>query len=274
MRREPLPRLVRHAVSIAALTLLVPRFASAQQRDRVISGVVVIDSTGRALPGATVTILDAGIAVVTNLHGEFRLLPVAPGMHVIEIRHAGYSRLRDSVVLKTGEPLDLEIRLVRAQVTTLDTVRTVATERPTMSPGLAGFEERRRAGQGWFVSDSALRQHELQTLSDLLPATIPGLRVLRQGMTSVVASGRDNRSGKSQVLSRPGSVIQGCYSTIYLDGVLLYDIDADPNEKILPPDINSFSISELAGIEYHGPATTPVQFKRSVCGTLLLWTRD
>ena len=35
-----------------------------------------------------------------------------------------------------------------------------------------------------------------------------------------------------------------------------------------------FSISELVGIEFHDPTTTPVQFKSSACGTLLLWTRD
>ena len=41
-----------------------------------------------------------------------------------------------------------------------------------------------------------------------------------------------------------------------------------------PPNLDDFSVSTLAGVEYYaGGAALPPQFKSSGCGTLLLWTR-
>lgn len=139
---------------------------------------------------------------------------------------------------------------------TLDTVRTIGTQRANLSPGLRGFKDRRQNGQGWFANDSAFRKYDRQPLSSVLRAMVPGLQIIREGMSSVVASGRDTRARKT-ALGSSNSVVKGCYSTIYLDGVLLSDMNADQSGTISPPDINLFAISDLAGIEYHGAATPP-----------------
>jgi hypothetical protein len=42
-----------------------------------------------------------------------------------------------------------------------------------------------------------------------------------------------------------------------------------------PPNLNDFSVKDLAGVEYYpGDATAPPQYHQSNCGLLLLWTRE
>ena len=209
---------------------------------------------------------------VTDTAGRFHMSAIPPGAYLLQVRRIGYAPLSDTVILSSGERAVRTLAL--RHVVTLDTVRTIGTQRVNISPGLRGFEDRRKNGQGWFVNDSTLRRYDGQTLSSVLRVVVPGLQIMREGMSAVVASGRDTRASKTALSPRANSVVKGCYSTIYLDGVVLYDINADQNGTISPPDINLFAISDLAGIEYHGPATTPAQFTASACGTLLLWTRD
>ena len=235
----------------------------------VVSGTVTGPDL-RPVPYAQVGIPELQRVAITDTAGRFRLSAVQPGRYVLQVRRIGYAPLSDTLTLISSA------RAVRAltlrQVVRLDTVRTTAAQPLSMSPGLRGFDDRRHAGQGSFVGDSTLREHEQQPLSSVLSLLVPELRIVREGMSSVVATSRIGMGGKNPLVGVSGGKV--CYSTVYIDGVLIYDIDADGNEKTSPPDINSFAVRDLSGLEYHGAATTPPQFKAGVCGTLLLWTRD
>jgi hypothetical protein len=63
---------------------------------------------------------------------------------------------------------------------------------------------------------------------------------------------------------------------VYLDGMRLYDaIVASRSRAMTPPNLNDFSVKDLAGVEYYpGDATAPPQYHQSNCGLLLLWTRE
>ena len=84
-------------------------------------------------------------------------------------------------------------------------------------------------------------------------------------------SSRDTRAGKSAL---EGGSQARCFTTVYLDGTLLYDMQSSPPNQA-PPNINEFPVNSLTGVEFHpGQGTLPARFKTGECGTLLLWSRE
>jgi hypothetical protein len=86
-----------------------------------------------------------------------------------------------------------------------------------------------------------------------------------------VCKGSDGRA-----LRYNPSVPRLCYVTVYLNGVR-FGVDSKQfSADNPPPDLNSFSVSDLAGAEFYpGSAAIPMQYHNdNPCGTLLLWTRE
>src|SRR5205085_2460509 len=99
-----------------------------------------------------------------------------------------------------------------------------------ISPGLRGFEERRKAGAGGrFFGEDELRKADNRQLSDLL-RQVPGIRLVGK----IVASSR--KEGMRAFESSNKSI---CPITIYLDGALLYDRGMDQTRA--PPTIDDLS---------------------------------
>src|ERR1041385_898113 len=63
---------------------------------RVALSGVVVDDAIRPLAGATVTATDVGVNATTDKDGLF-LLAVPPGEHVLDVQHAGFGGLRQTV---------------------------------------------------------------------------------------------------------------------------------------------------------------------------------
>jgi hypothetical protein len=126
-------RIVRDSAALALLALGLPSPLLAQ----TVRGVV-LDLDGTPLGGAEVLL--ATRTATTNADGEFRVDQVAPGRYNLTVRLIGYHPGRTRVEVSATDPVNLEIRLVRA---------------PTVLPPV--IVEGRRIGLYGVVGDTAFR---------------------------------------------------------------------------------------------------------------------
>ena len=137
-------------------------------------------------------------------------------------------------------------------------VRVGAAGATIMSPGLAGFENRRASGRGgFFIADAQLRREGNRTLASILTTQIPGL-ALSHG--ALVSSGprRD------------------CYVSVFVDGALLFRAQMAAR-GVAPPDLSNMSATRFGGVEFYAKqAATPAAMRidDDGCGALWIWTRD
>lgn len=258
-----------HSVRAQEKTSITDRARrEAEQRDAaratalhgVIDGVVS-DTLLQPLNAADVTIVGAGVRVVTGANGRFRMLQVPKGQYLLVVRRIGYAPTSGVIDVPAGDTLRLAYTLVRSN-NLLDTVR-VRGERITMR--MLDFEKRRQQGQGQFITQTEIeRRGSLQT-SDFL-------RYMRGVQVSVNTT---QAFGGTQVFSRregggfdANQQQQYCPMQVLLDGIILPSYF---NLDLLPPP------KQIAGIEvYSGPASIPPQFSGADrrCGVVAVWTRD
>ncbi len=105
------PRTVAVGVLLTAL-LALPAAVSAQTAE--LRGSVE-DSTGSALPGVTVTIVNTATGVervvVTDVQGGFRVPALQPGPYTVESSLTGFGSDTQKVVLTVGQVADLKVSL-------------------------------------------------------------------------------------------------------------------------------------------------------------------
>ncbi len=105
------PRTVAVGVLLTAL-LALPAAVSAQTAE--LRGSVE-DSTGSALPGVTVTIVNTATGVervvVTDVQGGFRVPALQPGPYTVESSLTGFGNDTQKVVLTVGQVADLKVSL-------------------------------------------------------------------------------------------------------------------------------------------------------------------
>ena len=226
----------------------------------VIDGVVT-DTTLQPLNAADVTIVGAGLRVVTGANGRFRLVQVPPGQYLLVVRRIGYAPTSGIVEVPVADTLRLSYTLERSTYA-LDTVR-INSRRVTMR--MVDFEQRRLQGIGQFITQEEIERRGSVQTSDFL-RYMRGVQV-SQNTTQIF--------GGTQVYSRregggfdANQQQQFCPMQVLLDGIILpryFNLD------LLPPP------KQIAGIEvYSGAATIPPQFggvdRR--CGVVAVWTRD
>ena len=104
----------------AALTFLVPATAFAQIDTGVIAGTVR-DSSGAAVPGATVRLVNGKtlttVDAVSDEHGLFRADGLPPGTYRLETVLDGFEAAVQQVVLEDGRPATVELTLIPARLT-------------------------------------------------------------------------------------------------------------------------------------------------------------
>jgi hypothetical protein len=138
-----------------------------------------------------------------------------------------------------------------------------------VSPGMQGFEARRKTGIGQFITDSTLRAASGSRLSQLLVMHRPGIVI-----------GNGGSYGELPISSRVCSGIScntpRCYVRMYIDGMLAFD-GTNEQRNSHGIELSTFKPEDLSGIEYYaGPSGLPARFAgmNSDCGTLLFWSRD
>lgn len=110
-RNTPGPRLIALGALFAAF-LLLPGTVSAQTAE--LRGAVA-DSTGSALPGVTVTIVNVATGVervvVTDDQGTFRVPALQPGPYTVESTLSGFGTDNRKVTLTVGQVGDVKVTL-------------------------------------------------------------------------------------------------------------------------------------------------------------------
>jgi hypothetical protein len=130
------------------------------------------------------------------------------------------------------------------------------------------------------VAETTLRAMDNRQLAEVLTSQVSGLQIIRRGSESFVASSRNTKQS-DRVLTSPGQrSTAACYSTVYLDGVIIFDMSSATRlsrggAPIQPPNLSDYAVSHLAGIEFYaGEASAPPGYRHTGCGLLLLWTRE
>ena len=225
--------------------------------DGQLRGVVVAARNGRPLAGAQVGVVD-GAWTTANDRGEWILDAAPAGTRMLQVRAVGYYPQRVAVDVVSGAQ-----RITTALPTmqsVLDTVRIAASRLTRVS---RGFEERRRAGNGKFITqEDVIRRHPLVT-SDLFH-TVAGLRVEESS----------NPADGKRILMK-GLFSERCFPAVYIDGMYMSDLTANDIDGMVRPD-------EVAGIEVYAGTWVPAQFTRGLagvgqvgeaCGSIVVWTR-
>jgi hypothetical protein len=141
-------------------------------------------------------------------------------------------------------PVHLSLATMRA---VLDTVRITASGRSGLP--VAGLEERRRAGNGQFLSGADIARRSPIVTTDLL-----------RNLRGVVVE-------DSKIFLR-AAVGDMCEAQIFFNGHHM------PFFELV--DVNGLaSPKEITAIEVYTGASTPVQYQvgLSGCGSILIWTR-
>jgi hypothetical protein len=209
--------------------------------------VLVRDPNGRPVSNARVRILGER-TVRTNDAGSVTLDSVAAGTQTLEVLAIGYQPQRRTVdIAPRREPTDT---FVLAAL--LDTIRVTAGRDPT------GFERRRNAGAGQFISaDDVERENPARTTQ--LLRTRDGLRFTfdRNGFPYIEVTTQDSR----------------CRPRILLDGFPSRPVPTVPGEAemdwLVHPD-------EIGGVEiYTNSAKIPPEIARwgRTCAVIAFWTR-
>ena len=206
---------------------------------------------GRPIDRAQVLLLDSGASAVSDAGGAFTLDSLPAGTRALEVRALGFVPAHVVLDLKSGSSLNEELTL-RAHTTVLDAV-TVYGKAPNRSAA-GEFAERSRGMFGKFYTGEQVAKSGVSALPELF-RMVPGLR-LTQAPGSMLTT----------VLARGEGFDGGCKPDIYLDGLYIPDGATSLDNLVRP--------SEIGGIEvYVDVNTVPVQFKRSSCGAIVIWTK-
>lgn len=268
------PRLVLLAAALGATLAVDTAPAGAQWADpsraarpaaapRVTGFIdgIVSDTAMRGVGFAEVLIVRTDIRLQTNSQGRFRFYDVPPGQYLLIVRRIGFRPISSIIQVNARDTLRLSF-VMEPAVRVLDSVIVLDRQ---LTPKMAAFEERRRQGFGFFLTESEIEKRNLPVAADYLRLA-----------PSISLAPSPNASGISELVAiskREGGSIFGdgagaCALQIVLDGIPMpprFPLELLPTPK------------EIAGIEvYDGPATVPPQFNGldRRCGMVLVWTKD
>jgi hypothetical protein len=239
---------------------------------------VVVDTAGRPIASAQVTILHTMFTQLTDSAGKFQLRRLAAGETRFSVRRLGYYPGDFDVMLPADSALIVTIHLTPAAIL----VDSILTDAPRGDMGLdaVGFSERmlqRKIGGGnsTFITEEDIERRHPDRPSDLL-ITVPGVRLAYERDTAI-PRGRG-----------------GCLMNVWVDGHFmnpyLYPAlsggaggtfarggetarstvgHGDGLDALIGPH-------EIAGIEiYPSPSEVPFRFDvmNSGCGAIIIWTK-
>lgn len=236
----------------------------------------VSDSVGRAIAGVQIRLSEGARTSRTDSAGSFIFRELEPALYHVTLQRLGFAPITGTARLTAGDTVDLRFRM-RAVAIQLDTVRTRARADEVRS----GFESRRAAGFGVFLTAADFDARPGSSLAEILRSRVSGLEVVqfRQNQWAAVGTriaqfgcgiGKARACGSVSVSGWPDH----CYMQIVVDGSAVYEHTAD--NSMPPIDLASYIPTDLAAVEiYRGAAETPLEFDATgaECGTVVLWTK-
>lgn len=235
-------------------------FPAAESAAQAIRGRLVDDSTGIAVPGAIISLLDASGGLLAATHsdsgGEFQLSPRGEGRYRLRARVVGYMDATTELI-ELGAADSIEVRFVVSRdVVLLEPIEVTAKSRPLISGmSMAGYHERRAKGLGYALTREDIDKRHARAVSDLL-RMVPGVRVDgRFGDTHVSIPGAGQRMRSECPVKVLVDGIEFRWGSTTIDDISTHDIEAIEvfrNLAELPP--------EMGGND-------------ADCGVIAIWTR-
>jgi outer membrane receptor protein involved in Fe transport len=189
------------------VALIAPPLAWGQSASGGIRGTVTTQQ-GEALPGATVTLRQAGTGfartVTTDAHGTYAALLLPVGDYSVDVAAASFKRWSSVLTIVAGESLiaDFEMRIDADDITIFPPVSPLADTRPHQAPTLERDAIAQLPVNGRNLGDLAL------TVPGVAPDVRPGdlsISGQRGTLNSFVVDGAlDDNTYYAQPLGRPG----------------------------------------------------------------------
>ena len=123
-----------------------------------LKGRVVDGATGTPLPGVNVKILDSALGAATDVDGNFIILNVFPGRHVLNASYIGYAPTSISVVVTVDLTTKQNFSLTQQSIEVGEVV--VVAERPIVEMG--------RTNSASIMSADQIDELPVQSLTDLV----------------------------------------------------------------------------------------------------------
>lgn len=254
----------RVMVALSAGVGLAAMLSVARAAAQSVRGQVLDDSTGAAIAGARVDLLDLGGRVlrqgVTPQDGAFRLSAPGPGQYRLHVRRLGYAaRTTPPLDLAVSDTPTVAVRLTTAAVT-LAPVTVVGRggvvtvfSRYLESQGYYDREAHYgRAGSGFgiFLDGDKLRPTAARVVD--LVRDVPGIRIEHGGGTKEFIGGR----------------WASCRPDVFVNGAFVGKSGSDNAEEALPP------ATSVAAIEVYPGGVAPAQYLKfgsRGCGVVVIW---
>ena len=252
-----------HGRTVTLHDLAVRLFAAATvvgaatRADGAILVLHVVDPAGHAIGGAQLRAAgrDAPLAVSDDA-GDLRTGDLPAGSQSFQLLALGYEPSTVSVELRAKQTTTTTVRIGLRVATQLSEVRVVARG---SSWDRSGFDERRRTGQGHYMTADEIRARQ--------PAYFTQLAIGQLGFDVLPAA---NGGAGYQILSRrSGSVNSPCAVQYFIDGAPVQNASGLSIDDIVNP-------ADVRAVEFYpGIGTVPAQFNagsHNACGTIAIWT--
>lgn len=258
-----LPTLIRAAVLACAFVLGSGTMLDAQDRTGVVRGRVLSEKTMRPMAGVNVSIPGTGRGHVTNSEGQFLMVNVPPGTHMLRADVIGYGRHEQSITVAAGQTLTVNVEL-REEAIALDEV---------IVTGTAGGTERRAIGN--VVT-------QVRAAEAVESSLVPNVQGLLNGRASnvVVMPGTGMVGTGSKIRIRGASSLSLSNDPlIYVDGVRADNAQASgPSVQAFGSSVisrwNDFNPDDIESIEViKGPAAATLYGTQAAKGVIHIITK-
>lgn len=235
-------------------------------------GTVEARESGEPLPDVLLRIADLP-AILTDTRGAFSVSELRPGRYPIEVEFLGREPVLDTLVLEDAALVAVRIILAEAPLG-LDPL-VVEVEPRSLILDRAGFYARRdKSGiHGTRITRREIEQRPGARVSDLL-RNVPSARIMSVASPPGAAIMRVNRLGNRYFgFQRPLGALPGCEPSVYVDGLLHFDVLNPPAGQPRLSDLNFLPTDVIEGIEVYTGMTAPARYDADGCGVILIWTR-
>jgi hypothetical protein len=242
----------RAVAALALLSIAGTAPAVAQQTRGTIQGTVV-DTAGRKMDQALITVIGTNVSAITDTAGAYVLRQVPMGPVEVKVRRIGFWADSLKITVRDSIPIRADFKL-RPQV-----VQLVGTEvlADPMTGKMGPFNQRRSRGVGSFITRADIEKRQAASVSELL-RYLPGVSI-SQRMAGEPQPVHMQRSVNTTTTGK-------CAVQIYVDG--------HPYQN---GNVDDFSPNSVEGIEvYRSASEIPGAFRSrdATCGLIAIWTRD
>ena len=205
-------------------------------------GAVVTGPQNRPVAGATVSVAGSASTRTDSL-GRWVLSGAPAGTRVLQVRAVGYFPSRTTVDFTSSD------RSIQTSLSNMKEVLDTVRVRADRIASANGFNDRRRMGQGRYLTAEDIERRQPIETSDLF-RSMSGVQMY------------------SDTIFVRGGVDDQCQPGVYINGMYFWTLTASEIDLFVKP-------KEISGIEVYTGASAPPQFQQGLsgCGSIVIWTK-